>query len=202
MKKKDLNFVVYVMTFCCAVLLPGFAPAAYCHDNSTALLLQMTPEEGGSLNISSGVHVYDKDAEVTLTATPKPGFQFVCWQGNVVDAVSNSTLVFLDSPKIVIAVFERSKFDLVEMEEGPQGSEGAGRLIRSGGDISAGLESATGGRRPPSFHWPRPKINDDVPVPPEGDNNDTPTPVPEPATITFVLAGLLALTRCRRRETL
>jgi hypothetical protein len=200
MKKNCLYSAVYLKALFCAALLAGFAAPAYCQDSGAALLLQMTPEQGGSLNISTGVHVYEKDAEVTLTATPRPGYQFVCWQGSVVDATSSSTLVFLDSPKIIVAVFERSKFDLVDLEEGPQGSAGSGRLIRSGDDISAGLESATGGRRPQSFHWPRPQINEDVPVPQEGDNNDVPVPVPEPATITFVLGGLLVLARRRKRE--
>lgn len=199
MKNKSLNSGVFAMAFCCAVLLAGFAPTAYCQDNGAALLLQMTPEEGGSLNISTGVHIYDKDAEVTLTATPKPGFQFVCWQGSVVDAASSSTLVFLDSPKIIIAVFERSKFDLVELEEGPQGSLGSGRLIRSRGETYTGLEGAGGGRRPSRFHRPTFDTNEDVPVPEEGDNNDIPVPTPEPSTLVLLgTADIWIFTRKKR----
>ena len=200
MKSKNLKSCVCATAFCSVLFLFGFASPAHCQDIGTALLLQMTPEDGGSLNVSTGVHIYDRDAEVTLTATPKPGFQFVCWQGSVVDAASSSTLVFLDSPKIIIAVFERSKFELVELEEGPQGSSGSGRLIRSGADYGAGLESATGGRRPPNRHRPRPEINDDVPVPEDNNNDDVPVPVPEPATVTFLFTGIIFLAKYRGKR--
>lgn len=162
-------------------------------------MLEMSPVDGGTLNLSPGVYTYDRDAAVTLTAVPKPGYQFVYWVGNVDDATTSTTMVYLDSPKIVIAVFERSKFDLVEFEEGPEGSAGGGGLIRSGSDYAAGLEQAGGAKRPSKFHLPEPpQPNEDVPVPEEGE--DFPVPVPEPATITFLLTGMLALAGRRRRQ--
>lgn len=181
---------------CCAILLLCLAVPAYCEQDGTALMLEITPPQGGYLNVAPGVHTYDRFAEVTLTATPKPGYQFVYWLGNVTDATTGTTTVFLDSPKIVIAVFERSKFDLVEFEEGPQGSSGGGGLVRSGGLSGTSLEQAIGGRRPPERHLP--KIPHDVPVPDKGEG-DIPVPVPEPATITLLFTGFLMLANRRRK---
>ncbi len=184
---------------CCAILLLCLAVPAYCEEDSTALMLEITPSQGGYLNIAPGVHTYDRFAEVTLTATPKPGYQFVYWLGNVTDATTGTTTVFLDSPKIVIAVFERSKFDLVEFEEGPQGSAGGGGLVRSGSDYAAGLEQAIGRNRQQESHPPQPpKPNEDVPVPEEGEG-DIPVPVPEPATITLLFTGFLMFSNHRRK---
>jgi hypothetical protein len=156
-------------------------------------MLEITPSQGGYLNIAPGVHTYDRFAEVTLTATPKPGYQFVYWLGNVTDATTGTTTVFLDSPKIVIAVFERSKFDLVELEEGPQGSAGGGGLVRGRGEGDTSLEQAVGAKRPLPYHPPKP--NEDVPVPEEA----PPVPVPEPATVILFCAGLLVFSNYRRK---
>ena len=183
---------------CCAILLLCLTVPAYCEQDGTALMLEITPSQGGYLNIAPGVHTYDRFAEVTLTATPKPGYQFVYWLGNVTDATTGTTTVFLDSPKIVIAVFERSKFDLVEFEEGPQGSAGSGGLVRGGGLSDTSLEQAIGGRRPPEFHPPKP--NEDVPVPEDNGESDPPVPVPEPATITLLFTGFLMLSNYRRKD--
>ncbi|MFH1370633.1 MAG: hypothetical protein ABII09_05035 [Planctomycetota bacterium] len=206
MKQMDLHSDLVVG---CAILLFCLAGLGYCQDG-TALMLEVSPAHGGTLNLQPGVHTYDRDAAVTLTAVPKPGYQFVYWVGAVDDATASTTMVFLDSPKIVIAVFERTKFDLVDFEEGPDISGGGGRLIRSGPDYAAGLERAIGGRRPSSFHLSEPQppeINDDVPVPEPGEDfpvpeteDDFPVPVPEPATITFLITGMLVLARHRRRQ--
>jgi len=189
------------------VLLLCVVPA-YCQDESAALMLQVSPVDGGSVNLSPGVHIFDRDSQVTLTATPKTGYQFVCWLGNVSDARAGRTSVFLDNPKIIIAVFERSKFSFVEFEEDPDISSGGGGLFRS--PTEAGSNgSGIGGNRPPKFNFPRPKTPD-VPVPetPPGDvpvpddtEGDPPVPVPEPATVAFLLLGMLAMVkRPRRRE--
>jgi hypothetical protein len=183
---------------CCAILLLCLAVPAYCEEDSTALMLEITPSQGGYLNIAPGVHTYDRFAEVTLTATPKPGYQFVYWLGNVTDATTGTTMVFLDSPKIVIAVFERSKFEMVGLEDDYMvGSEGGDGLVRGGGEGDTSLEQAGGGRRPPEFHPPKP--NQDVPVPKDNGESNPPVPVPEPATITLLFAGFLMFSNRRRK---
>jgi hypothetical protein len=180
---------------CCAILLLCLAVPAYCEQDGTALMLEITPSQGGYLNIKPGVHTYDRFAEVTLTATPKPGYQFVYWMGNVTDATTGTTTVFLDSPKMVIAVFERSKFDLVEYEEEPQVSTGGGGLVQSGGASDTSLDQAIYRTRQPKFNQP----NGDVPVPEDNGESDPPVPVPEPATVALFCAGLLMLSNYRRK---
>jgi hypothetical protein len=159
------------------------------------------------VNISPGVHIFDRDSQVALTATPKTGYQFVCWLGNVNDARASSTSVFLDNPKIVIAVFERSKFAFVEYEEPPDISAGGGGLYRS--PTEAGSDgTGDGGRQQQKFHFPRPKTPDvpvpetpppDVPVP-DDTQKDPPVPVPEPATVAFLLLGMLAMVKRPRKR--
>jgi hypothetical protein len=198
MKRKDPKFGKGTLVIACVVFLFCLAGTGQCEEG-TALMLEVSPVDGGTLNLSPGVYTYDRDAAVTLTAAPKPGYQFVYWVGSVDNATTSTTMVYLDSPKIVIAVFERSKFDLVEFEEGPVASVGGGRLIASGSDYAAGLEQAGGAKRPSKFHLPEPpKPNEEVPVPEEG--KDFPVPVPEPATITILLTGMLALAGQRRKR--
>lgn len=179
---------------CCAILLLCLTVPAYCEQDGTALMLEITPSQGGYLNIAPGVHTYDMFAEVTLTATPKPGYQFVYWLGSVADATTGTTTVFLDSPKIVIAVFERSKFEMVGLEGDYMISgEGGGGLVAGGGEFDTSLEQAGGAKRPLPYHPPKP--NEDVPVPEKA----PPVPVPEPATVALFCAGLLMLANYRRK---
>lgn len=185
------------MAVCCAILFLFLTLPAYCQEDGTALMLEVTPSQGGYLNIAPGVHSYDMFAEVALTATPKPGYQFVCWLGSVTDATTGTTTVVLDSPKMVIAVFERSKFDFVKYEEEPQSSAGGGGLVRSGSGYNSSLEQAGGRRRPLPYHPPKP--NEDVPVPEDNGESDPPVPVPEPATVTLLCAGFLMLSNYRRK---
>jgi hypothetical protein len=199
MKHSNSKSGGYVAALGCAILLLCLAAPGYCEEDGTALMLEMSPVNGGTLNLSPGVHTYDRDAEVTLTAVPNPGYQFVYWLGSVTDATTSTTIVRLDSPKIVIAVFERSKFAFVELEEGPQGSLGGGGLMASGSDYAAGLEDAGGGERPSHLHPTQPpKPKEDVPVPEE--EPEFPVPVPEPATIVFIFTGMLPLVKCSRRR--
>ncbi len=207
-RRRDPKFGKGTLAIGCAILLFCLAGPGHCEEDGTALMLEVSPVNGGTLNLSPGVYTYDRDDAVTLIAVPKPGYQFVYWVGNVTDATASTTMVYLDSPKIVIAVFERTKFDLVDFEERPQRSRGSGGLTPSGGDYGAGLEQAIGGRRPSKHRRPQPpQPNEDIPVPEPGEDLpvpetgvDFPVPVPEPATIAFLLTGMLALAGHRRRR--
>jgi hypothetical protein len=162
-------------------------------------MLEVSPSQGGYLNIATGVHTYDRFAEVTLIATPRPGYQFVYWLGNVSESTHSSTSVFLDSPKMVIAVFERNVFEMVGGGEEGGGSDfvsvsttstssdnssGGGGLVRSGGggaSSDTSLEQAEGGpKRSSTSH------------------EHIPTPVPEPVTVVLFFAGSLMLAKSRR----
>ncbi|MGA2172211.1 MAG: hypothetical protein ABSG82_04250 [Sedimentisphaerales bacterium] len=172
----------------CAILLLCFAGPGYCEEYSAALMLEVTPGNGGTLNLPSGVHIYESDAGVTLVATPNPGYRFVYWLGDVTDAMAVTTMVYLDSPKIVIAVFERFDFEFVAGAEMSQASIGGGGLVRSAADYTGG-GSGGGGDQPSPPSNPH-----STPPPPN------PPPVPEPATVVFMISGILGIARYKRRR--
>jgi hypothetical protein len=165
------------------------------------LLLEQTPVEGGVITPEAGVHRFGLNTTVTLTAVPNPGYQFVYWLGDVSDATANRTTVYLDAPKIVIAVFERAEFDLLEPSEMSTSGLG-GPVVPSRVPSGPGGFGAPGARRPPSFRRPRPPEppeQPDFPVP--GDSDDFPVPVPEPATAALLaLGGLSAIIRRRPKR--
>jgi len=195
MKHANLKSLSCVAFVCCAAFLFCFSAQASGQEDGTSLMLQISPPQGGSLNIVPGVHSYDRSAEVTLVATPKPGYQFVYWMGNVTNATTGTTTVILDYPKLVIAVFARNVFETVGLGElgglgsdmigGGGGSDGSGGgLTRSGSDYAAPLEQAAGGKRSGSRHLP-------------GHDDDIPVPVPEPVTAALFFAGFLMLAKSR-----
>jgi hypothetical protein len=194
MKQNNLKSWSWTQVFCCSTLLFCLAVNASGQENGTSLMLEANPPEGGYLNIKPGIHTFDMYAEVALKATPKPGYQFVCWLGSVSESAASSTSVFLDSPKMVIAVFERTKFDMAGIEVQGGGSEsassgGGGGLVGSGGFSDTSLEQAVSGT--PGEEVNGPHIPNKVPVPgPE---------VPEPATITLLFTGFCILAKRRKR---
>jgi hypothetical protein len=192
MKRDNLKSLGCAMVICCAILLFCSSAQAAGQEYGASLMLESTPAEGGYLNIKSGVHTFDLYAEVALKATPKPGYQFDCWLGSVSESSHSSTSVYLDSPKMVIAVFERTKFEMAgieEVEDGVSGGASSGGRVRSAGLSDSSLEQAVGGvppSRPSGPHIPH-----NVPVPGKE--------VPEPATIAILSAGLLILVNRRRK---
>ncbi|MHC4397069.1 MAG: InlB B-repeat-containing protein [Planctomycetota bacterium] len=186
-----------------AVLTAGLAGPAYCQSDGIALLLQQTPSAGGTVTPAIGLHSFDQNTDVTLTAKPKPGYQFVYWIGNVSDPTATKTIAYMDAPKIIIAVFERSEYDLSIVEESPSISFGGGGMLPHAPDYARGGGGGGGGRRPPIRSRPP------EPEPPEPDENllipeETPAvPVPElpePATILLLGAGTVFLFRQKRES--
>ena len=174
----------------CAAVLVSFVlfTPAYCQIDGTALLLEQSPAEGGRITPAAGLHQYDKYADVVLTAVPNPGFQFVYWLGDVSDATASTTIVYLNSPKIVIAVFERVRYEYMTVVDRAQLSVGRSELISSARDYARTEAGSGSGRRPPpEFERPKPPKEPEFPVPQQGEP-EFPVPVPEPAT-----AALLAL---------
>ena len=190
------------------VIGTNLSAPAYCQANDVALLLQQTPLQGGTITPDMGVHGFLPGTEVTLTAVPKPGYQFVCWIGDVGDTTANRTSVYLDTPKIVIAVFERAEYEFLAMDELPRGG-GHGGLHSSSADYSRQGGGGGGGRRPhkrygTSQEKPDEEPTNDFPVPEKSEEelNDfpVPQPIPEPAAIFLLGSGALMLRRKRKQK--
>jgi len=159
-------------------------------------LLQQIPENAGTITPGAGVHYLEQNTSVTLTAVPRPGFQFVYWLGDVREPTLNRTTTYLDAPKIVVAVFERDEYELEDVVEMVQGIPGGfrGRLLASAADYSRQGYSGGGGRQPTvrrqPLKPPEPPLTPEVPV-----------PIPEPATIVLLALGsYLAFTGRRSKK--
>lgn len=186
-----------------AGILFGLLEPAYCQD--TVLLLQQTDPHGGAVSPDIGVHHFDLDSEVLLTAVPKPGYFFVYWIGDVSDPTADSTIVYLDAPKIVVAVFARSEFSFLLDETMMVGGGGGGGLRPGADDYRRGGYSG-GGIRPIEFEQPRrrtpwnpevlpqvpPETPDEFPIPGDEEPDEFPVPhLPEPATAFLLGLGSL-----------
>lgn len=158
---------------------------------AASLLLQQTPIQGGMVKPGVGLLQFELNTQVTLTAIPKSGYQFVYWLGDVEDPVSSTTVVYLDGPKMIIAVFERIANEFLVTEEEASSSPNGG-LMGHPADYAIGLEEAIGGKRPPQYHPPLP------PEEPKDKDFPVPEPVPEPATIYLIGLGGLGLIRRKR----
>jgi hypothetical protein len=204
MKHNKLRFIFFVI----GIVFVVFSSEAYCQGNGMALLVQVSPPGAGVVTPQPGVHHFASDSQVNLSASPNQGYQFVYWLGDVVEPAKGNTLAVIDSPKIIIAVFERSNFDFSFEEQltalGP-GSEG---VFRSAQDLA---NRGGGGviRRRQSVPSTPPKPPDngdeeepDFPVPEEPSEPEFPVPeVPEPATGGLFLIGtLMVIARRRKRK--
>ncbi len=178
----------------------------YALDDGMALLVQQSPVQGGIVTPELGVHKFESGSEIALVAAPKPGYQFVHWIGDVADSTSSRTSVYLDSPKIIIAVFERSEFEFLVTDELADIRPGGG-MHASPSDYSNQGYTGGGGAGGGGRQWsnpepqPEPEPQDDFPAPPpDNDTNDfpVPEPIPEPATILLLSLGCLGMVRKRR----
>lgn len=166
-----------------AIIAFGLIMPAYCQTKDIVLLLEQTPVKGGDITPVAGVHHFKPGTEVMLTAVPKPGYKFIHWLGEVSDATASSTVVYLNKPKVIIAVFEQAKHG----------------ISADGGGLSAGGGGGGGGLFPTALDFSRPGGfggGGGVKVKPQklvySVKGKKPTPkVPEPATGLLLLLGSL-----------
>lgn len=171
----------------------SFAPA-YSQAQNISLVLQQTPAKGGEITPAAGVHHFSPNSEITLKAVPRPGYKFVHWLGDVSDPTTNKTVVYLNKPKIVIAVFEQTDndtpIDKEDLNSGGGGGGAGGGLMPTATDLSrpGGFSAGGGGGMPK----PKQIIYVDLP------SKDTTPKVPEPTTgVLLVLGGLFTFIRRR-----
>ena len=202
--KISKRLVIGVVLVAALAILPR---PAHAFDDGMAIMVEQTPVQGGYVTPEAGVHKFESGSEIVLTAVPKPGYQFIHWIGDVAESTSSRTTVYLDSPKIIIAVFERSEFEFLVTDELSDIRPGGG-LHGSPADYSnqgysgGGGASGNGWQWPTSQEQPQPELGDDLPTP-NNDTNDFPVPesIPEPATILLLSLGCLGMVRKRRELT-
>ena len=180
-----------------AIIAGGLLAPAYCQPSGVTLLLQQTPTEGGIITPNTGIYHFEPNSEVTLTAFAKPGYRFIYWLGDVSDPTTNHTVVRLNEPKIIIAVFKPADNDAPAVGEslspgGGGGYFGGGGLFASAVDFSqpSGIV-ASGGAGPRS----------QGPILLSLQAKDGMQEVPEPATgVLLVLGGLFTFARRRTKK--
>ena len=185
-----------------AAIISAVMSPTYGRNDTVSFLIQQTPPNGGYVTPDIGVHRMAFASDVKITAVPKPGYQFVYWLGDVVDPTSSSTIVHLDGPKIVIAVFERVSHEFLIVLTAATSRPAHGLIPRRREGGKGGAVTSPPPERD-EFHVPQPPQSDDFPVPepPQDDDFPVPEPIPEPATVLLMTLGALFATRNRKYKT-
>lgn len=174
-----------------AIIVCGLFAPADCRAEEVLLLLEQTPVKGGEITPGVGVHHFKSGSEVVLIASPKPGYQFVHWLGDVSDSTANRTVVYLNKPKVVVAVFEQAKYNAKDVLPAGGGGGGGAGLMSTAGNffLQSGISPGGGGGGKPG------------PVTYVLDGKKTTPKVPEPATgVMLVMGSLFAFARRRRAK--
>ncbi len=174
-----------------AIILWGLFAPADCQAEEVLLLLEQTPVKGGEITPIAGVHHFKSGSEVVLSANPKPGYQFVHWLGDVSDATANSTVVYLNKAKVIVAVFEQAEYSAKDILPAGGGGGGGGLMPTAGNFFPQGGISPAGGGGG----------GNPGPVTYVLDGNKTTPEVPEPATgVLLVMGSLFAFARRRGKK--
>jgi hypothetical protein len=143
-------------------------------------MIQSTPAQGGIVSPEPGVHSQQFGSEMVLTATPRSGYSFVYWIGDVKNPTTSRTTASMNSPKIIIAVFERNSYENLQPSEIITKNPGGGLIP------SPRQRTTTSSRAvvvPDEPDQPTYDNDNEIPVPEE------PEPIPEPATGLILAAG-------------
>ena len=155
----------------CFILVLGLKTLA---TSNYAVLVQESPAGAGEIKPGIGVHNFGVNETVTLTTVANSGWKFVYWLGDVSDPTANRTMMSVDGPKIIIAVFQRDGYAMPDDNGSASVSQGEQMLTGRSDYYDSSLEEAT---TPP-----------DNPNPPY--YPPTPPPVPEPQTLVLLITGI------------
>ncbi len=149
------------------------------------LCIEHSPTRAGTVTPNAGTHRFTANSVVTLSANPQPGYRFAYWIGDVSDPESEHTTVRVDTPKMVVAVFQSIQDDKIDRKISLGGGGGGpSRLIPSLADLKTpGFSISGGGGGAKTVAVP-------VLVPMVA--------TPEPTTILLLSLGTLVLRRKRR----
>lgn len=177
-RSNSICVVLHGIVLTIALAIGGLAQPAHCQTTAVTLLLRQSPTEGGTITPNAGLHHFAPNSKIVVTAIPQPGYEFVLWLGDVGDPTAESTTVYLDGSKVIVAVFEpvTSEF-LFQNDSAPFAAAGGG-AVSAAGDYGKQGWSGTGGAAAVR------------PNPPQ-----TTAAIPEPATILLLSLGVLTLRR-------
>ena len=74
--------------------------------------LTVTAGEGGTVSTEGGT--YDEGTEVTITATPAEGYEFIGWEGS--DSIENSVMIVIGSDLEISAIFRKLIIESIIVE--------------------------------------------------------------------------------------
>jgi hypothetical protein len=197
---------MYVRKFCCALIVVvlitvGIAVDANASAIDIAVLVHTAPADGGTVIPGSGVHHFALNSEITLIATPSPGYQFIQWLGDVREPAASRTVAYLNKPKIIIALFHQVDYELpdedtdqISIRTTSSGSGGGGtfRSAVDFGQPTFGL--ATGSdSRPQTVNTQTIIIDSGTLDEDESPEQEEPVEpiIPEPTTAALLALGIL-----------
>ena len=74
--------------------------------------LTVTAGEGETVSTEGGT--YDEGTEVTITATPAEGYEFIGWEGS--DSIENSVMIVMGSDLEISAIFRKLIIESIIVE--------------------------------------------------------------------------------------
>ncbi len=103
----------------------------------TQYTLEVTAGEGGTVSTEGGT--YDEGTELTITATPAEGYEFVGWEGS--DSESNSLSVTLNGNTTVQALFAQLPVLILPPSPSKMFTKGVADTLSIGFTSSAGFKN-------------------------------------------------------------
>lgn len=157
--------------------LAGLESQALATTPAYELCIEQSPAKAGTVTPASGTHRFSSDATVPISADPQPGYRFAYWLGDVSEPSAAQTTVYVDGPKIIVAVFEPTDRRRYEREFSlGGGGGGTGGLLPTATDFSSPGWSPAGGAGTRKVNLPGSVVV-----------------TPEPATVVLLFLGGLVL---------